>query len=346
MLTSFELLQMNMQPQQIPGLAILAILAFATACAPLTRDHQVAHTVSTESFHAFESRLNGIAGDAISATRQVDRTRASHAFKETFGLEIPLDKEIIKTLDQEELSILARALYNLAFYAPHKEYTDDLHFLYSQARKGTMDNGEAPIKDDTGATLPSASDVYEELINTRSFDAAGEFYNQYQLAGDIEPIHRLHQFGNLESHAIPDNPALELDDDKRIESAKLREIDLHNGIQVLAMAHPLCGPSRAAMEYFESDDRGTENVSDLITWVASPRSLFRYQQILDWNSSSRNVDLVISYDATEWPSNMSLEVTPVFYVLKDGELTETVVGWPGGDQYEALSTAVSDAGMR
>lgn len=82
------------------------------------------------------------------------------------------------------------------------------------------------------------------------------------------------------------------------------------------------------MDYIETHaNRFSELIPANTVWVSSQHGTSEFSSLNDWNRESRLIDIQISYRDAAWPREMFPTVTPLFYLVEDGEVTASVKGW-------------------
>ncbi|HCR32254.1 MAG TPA: hypothetical protein DIV57_02635 [Stenotrophomonas sp.] len=116
-------------------------------------------------------------------------------------------------------------------------------------------------------------------------------------------------------------------------------------LDIIVIAHPACGFTRAAAEAARTDP-------ELMRVLSGPRALWLSPQegtldpriFRDWND--RHFDLPIHIVARQSGfSEVGYWGTPTFYTLRDGGVVARVVGWPRGGNKAMLTKAIADAAV-
>lgn len=106
-----------------------------------------------------------------------------------------------------------------------------------------------------------------------------------------------------------------------------REIDVSTGLRLLVVAHPGCGYSRRAADAIQADLMLREIFERRAVWIAPPTREPTNASIIEWNLKRPKQRLSVAYRASDWPLINDWS-TPMFYLLRDGQLVDTVAGWP------------------
>lgn len=116
-------------------------------------------------------------------------------------------------------------------------------------------------------------------------------------------------------------------------------------LEVVVIAHPACGFTRAAADAAHADPELRRMLSgSLALWLSPQDGTLDPRIFTDW--SERHPDLPIRIVARQsgFPE-FRYWGTPTFYILRDGKVAARVVGWPRGGNKAALQKAFADAGI-
>lgn len=114
---------------------------------------------------------------------------------------------------------------------------------------------------------------------------------------------------------------------ERAASLVERPVNLSATDRIVVVAHPGCGYTRAAVDAIYRDPvLGPRFARDAI-WVAPPAGRLDLAMIRDWNAAHADAVLSLAVRRADWPMIESW-ATPTFHFFRDGELVETVTGWP------------------
>lgn len=303
--------------------------------------------ISLEALDRFEAGLELLVEQALSVPRQLDRESVLEWFEVTFGTTLPISQVRAEQLPVAKRRILLQALRNIVFYS---ESTVFIESFYNLSKPDLSPNVAVPPglaldepagTDTVSAVLPRI--VYEELVAHRRFTDAAAVLKK--MVGD-ETVQIPSRFPHLNSQAleeeqIPANSVIQFFFDSGSIHPRLGSIPFRSGTQIIAIAHPRCGPSNRAMRFFDGLSNNEPLLADDIDWVAAPGAFLDFEEIADWNGSGAAVELSIAYRAADWPEDVSFGVTPVFYIFDNGHLKDTIVGWPDDKRYDELIEAVN-----
>jgi hypothetical protein len=119
---------------------------------------------------------------------------------------------------------------------------------------------------------------------------------------------------------------------------------LNNTAQVLVLGSPHCHYSRDAARDIDADPQLRALFGAHAQWVAPASDIVDFDALKAWNRVHPSQQLAVLHADGELPFVRDLD-TPVFYVLRHGELVATVVGWPGPQQRDLLRRRLADAGL-
>jgi hypothetical protein len=171
-----------------------------------------------------------------------------------------------------------------------------------------------------GIADPShAESVLGSLVLTRELKAARAFNKEAMVVPEESLIWLAHApASGADRRVILDVAGAEL---------VSREVDVSTGLRLLVVAHPGCGYSRKAADAIQADDMLREIFERHAVWIAPPTREPTNASIIKWNLKRPKQRLSVAYRASDWPLIDDWS-TPMFYLLRDGQLVDTVAGWP------------------
>lgn len=113
---------------------------------------------------------------------------------------------------------------------------------------------------------------------------------------------------------------------------------------IVAVSHPMCGPSRRAMAAIEADAGLTRIFRDNAHWIAPVDRRLQLDVVRAWNEHHPLTQFAIAWRRDEWPQ-VDHWATPTFYFFAGGELVAKVTGWPEEGHREELVAAARKAGL-
>jgi len=137
----------------------------------------------------------------------------------------------------------------------------------------------------------------------------------------------------------------------RVEAGgdEIRQVALQpaSGVEIVMIAHPLCGFSRSAFASIDSDPELAALLRRRLTILTPQDRNIDAAVIGEWNVRRTDWPHLIVHAQSEWPQLQHWD-TPTFYVLRDGQLLSRVEGWPRdgssrGRLLEALRAAQAPA---
>lgn len=111
------------------------------------------------------------------------------------------------------------------------------------------------------------------------------------------------------------------------------------GVQVVVVAHPLCGFSQLAVEALEKDDALGRRILARARFVAPQDGQLSLRAFADWNSSHPEAITDIAWKERDWSHVPDWSSTPTFFFYRDGTLTGRVTGWPQEGRMAELADA-------
>lgn len=120
-------------------------------------------------------------------------------------------------------------------------------------------------------------------------------------------------------------------------------IKLDADYQVLVVSHPLCRFSKAALDAISNDAKLAAVFSGHATWVVAPPGNLPLEPMGRWQARHPDQRIGLIDRPASWRF-IGTDSTPVFHFLKAGEVVETVAGWPGEGNREAVVAALQRIG--
>lgn len=274
-----------------------------------------------QRYYDFDKQLQRLADEAVSANRQIDEAEITDLFERSFGADVRSSQST--AFSAAELRLLIKATQDAFFYKPlpsfaeqMKKMAETLSTLGADEHRGILEK------------------TYSYLLVARRFDEASEFA---QHAG-IDQVEW--QVDGGATDFDPARPAvLSIRNDDNGVRLVPRNNSLEKGRRVVAVVHPNCGFSRRAMEVVERDETLQALFRERTTWLASQTHTRPLKPLMDWNVNAKETVVQLVYQEDSWPDHVGFMQTPVFYFLADGELIDTVSGWPDDHQGERLKQA-------
>lgn len=184
------------------------------------------------------------------------------------------------------------------------------------------------------ANAEELSRMRNAFLATRRFDEAANFSAAHPEA-EFAPLPRFVDARNI----APGQPSVWRDTgDGRFERVAM---DL-GPAQVLVMAG--C--------HF-SDDAAREIAADPVlgpafrahaSWLGQPPGIEDPADVPEWNRAHPQAPMLTLYDRAEWPMFPEWRM-PTFYVVRDGKVVGTVIGWKPTDARGALIALLRDNGL-
>lgn len=314
--------------------------------------------LTTEEISVISRRL-GLEGRFAGLTvEEAERLRAQPRPAQASAMELKHDsfvRELMRMeLGQEPAAIGAplQALYE-SLFATEMERRDqldnhDLALLFSATASTAFHQRD-------GDLLESAAVLHGELsqrgvaTRARSLDmmrlllGAGQLERARTLSGANPTLPSLPS--TRASLNNPPGPAvwdLETGPDPLVQ----RQIDL-SPFHVVARVSLACAFSRAAMEAIGNDPELGPFLREHGTWMVEMPELLAYARLEQWNQANARTPVSVMAGPARWPMLEGVAEVPAFHIFKDGELVDTVKGWPlGSGNRDALLAALERAGIK
>lgn len=114
-----------------------------------------------------------------------------------------------------------------------------------------------------------------------------------------------------------------------------------DGLDWVVQASPGCGFARAAMEAFTNDPELRTLLNARLIWLVPPGWSLDLETQRHWNKAHPHSPMLLMHSAEEWPFLTDLATSPQFVRLREGQVVETIVGWPLDNSHKPLLLAPS-----
>ncbi|MEK8030883.1 hypothetical protein AACH06_08670 [Ideonella sp. DXS29W] len=119
--------------------------------------------------------------------------------------------------------------------------------------------------------------------------------------------------------------AIEEDPFKLVEG----QVDLRSGIHVVVYAAPGCHFCEAASQDIAKNEALGALFRSRSIWINVPNSNYAVDYYQTWQIDKYSYPMNIVFDRSGWPSR-NLGATPYFFLMKDGQVVGTLLGWQEG----------------
>lgn len=165
------------------------------------------------------------------------------------------------------------------------------------------------------------------LIALQRFDAANALRGRLAKPPSALP--------DIRGTPLPGRPVLRLDSLTQVQRAVLAE----DGLRVVAVVHPYCGFSRRALEAITTAPEYAW-LHDHLQLLVPIGQAWPGQEMLDWNAAHPGLPMQPMVADPAW-RDVDTDQTPLFHLMRDGKVIDTVVGWPPeGADLRALRVAL------
>ena len=261
----------------------------------------------------------------------IDDTRAHAHFRPAliahYRAAFPADSDgsTLQSADLDSLDAHFQAAYLVVFYTGSEGVTPMQQAFSELQRRGEA--GEEHLRR-----------MFQSLVQTRDLGAA----RSLQLAAGEAA-------GALE--ALPE----EIDHSDGDDARRYWEVDPQalrvqrrswpgQAMEIIAIGHPHCSPSRRAVAAISGDPRLAALFAERALWLAPQDGTLSIEVLQRFNHQHPDMRHRIAYRESEWPQIADWS-TPQFYFFRGGRLVRQVSGWPPEGQVEALIEAAQQAGM-
>jgi hypothetical protein len=172
-----------------------------------------------------------------------------------------------------------------------------------------------------------AQRVYDVLVGARFFSLAEELADRF---GDeiVEFPYSRYSVEPLPARF----PVYFVDRNRNLGTASLA---VGRDEWLIGSVSPGCAFSVRALRFIEDNFDELESLlPENTAWIATQRLTYLLPQLEAFNRQFKRLGIRVSADDQRWPDQMALDITPVFYRVKDGRVIERLTGWSGDDASE------------
>jgi hypothetical protein len=225
--------------------------------------------------------------------------------------------------DEEDLSDLLRAASIRSFYSDNPETLVPMRAVVAELdRRSALRHHHALI-------------LHRSLLQFRRFEEASEL--AAALALEVPTLRA--------QMAVDDGKS-----GRRIwvttsdDTIEEQRVPLSPDIRLVMTAQPHCGFSKRAMAAILADPRAIEAFANHALVLVPQSAGVDARAVHRWNSAHPELTMMFVDAESDWPEIVDWE-TPVFHLLQDGKLVQTVVGWPEDTRLETLLRLLDAAPM-
>lgn len=285
-----------MKRDRQPGPGFVLFLALVLCCG-LLPSRAIARTEAVPG--SLHGRL--VALDADPAQPVAERLAAMRAVYAHIAPEV-MQPGDCAALPDDRLQDLFQSTALIAFYAREPATLLRLQCLYEAlvARDLAVDDHHRSMRG--------------SLIALQRFDQANALNARLRTAPTALPV--------IRGPAPAGRPLLQLEGIAHVQRAALAE----DGLRVVAVVHPHCGFSRRALQAIITQPEYAW-LRGHLQLVVPIGQAWPGQEMLDWNSTHPDLPMQPMVRDASW-EGLDTDQTPVFHLLRDGEVIHTVAGWP------------------
>jgi hypothetical protein len=292
---------------------------------------------------AIESRWQGAVDrfrselDTLVAATDATTARLPHALvDEIYRAHFPHAQrpDDLKSHSTDQLAALHEATETGVFYTLSPFLMDRLGHLVAEL----VERLDAGTVNRSSVAQDYLDRFHAHLLRARRFSEATAFEERYGLDAPAWVVD-----DRLPTEARP--TVLRIDSSRTPVTLVRSTVDLAQGPRVVAVIHPHCGFSRRAMLAVEADPTLASLFAGRTLWLVDAYGGMPLEPLLEWNTSTSETKIAISYADHEWPAEISFMQVPVLYFFLDGTLRDKVIGWPGPEQVERVHAAFDAIGV-
>jgi len=294
----------------------------------------VAKDANAEAMASFHSSLQGVLDEAVEDRVRPDQSSILLAYG--MFLEYALGSNTLPELSDNRLMWLYNAISPVVSLASYEEILSGFSSIVIEIERRGLDVDISPR---LRSSDPSQF-LYESYLAARLYESAISVADRYEVSERFYAIEALKGRSEEGQSAL-----LRFEKEDSKWNIAVSPFDPNEGAKIIVVAHPDCGPSRQALEYFELDRDIPSDVIDRVHWVVPQSRTFPLSPVEEWNAAQENTELSVIYDENQWPQQIGTTGTPVFFFMKDGERKKVVEGWPDDDQFDVLASAARRIGI-
>ncbi|MCF6287830.1 MAG: hypothetical protein L3J53_01160 [Proteobacteria bacterium] len=212
-------------------------------------------------------------------------------------------------MDKQELHIINKLLGSLVFYSHDTDLTKMRLFCFNQLNKIEKQNKKAITR------------IYNYLYSERLFDEAKEFYNKHSALG-VEMLPHIIDVGKK-----PVKYSVLTVDSTRENTFLRKSFDYSDYDGIIVNTTPLCGFSQYLISELSKDKGLSLFMMNNSTWLSFPGRAQYFQAMVDWKQKYPYAEISIIENISDFKT-IEYEGTPTMFFLKNGEVKDTLVGWP------------------
>jgi hypothetical protein len=221
--------------------------------------------------------------------------------------------------DDATLAALATAAADLNFYFLTDRVDAHRALFEALSKRG-------PITD------VQVADLHRTLVGARRWDEARALAALHPDVDGLPPVPT-----RVIDEGARDRMVWAIEDGGR--TFRAQDVDLSEGAVLLVISHPQCGFSNRALRAIEHEEALEAALPARRVVVAPPFGDPGAAAIARWNQDHPRHRHVLANHPDAWRDLLSRWNTPQFLFLLDGEIVETVEGWPSEGRREALHAA-------
>ncbi len=269
---------------------------------------------------ALQKRLNdfeALSQEQMSRWDSVRREKFNQKYIEWFSLQP--GHSAMAMLNDEEIDALFQAAGMVTFYASLNHVDDQRRWLDELIQRHA-------------ATPAHHKRMHESYVRARRFDEARTLSQQHPEI-ELDPLPLI--IDTLPHHTNARTALIFSESDGGLIRRPVFDPD--DGI--LVVFSPSCHFSQNAVAAIQADPDLIRIFGNNTQWLQPPDGRLEYDSFRRWISEHPWKKVGIAWRADEW-EQFDLGATPAFYFVRNGEIIETVTGWPAeGRKAELLQAA-------
>lgn len=301
-----------------------ALALFGATAAPFS----IASDGAAIRLDSLESVFWKVADNHYEVGDPLSSSTAFSVFEEVYPSLLNLESA---TLNRSDIALaeIVEALRLLHFYAQSAE---SAALLVQSVKKLSEECNETSSRDsDCNKLSAHFQEAYDALLDTQQFQLAKDFASasvSVQRLNIQSPENFEATSAAVFGLGASSNPVEVLPEPVLLET---------DGLKVFSAVSTTCGPSLAALEWLSNRSEELNSLVISTRYLSSPRD-FRENvpRLVEFNQASESIDISVAVGRSGWPETIWFDQTPIFFLVRDGEVIDKLVGWPSDDQGDLL----------
>lgn len=251
-------------------------------------------------------------------------------------------------LDLSSLQALFDASLSAAFYTGDLDIAEDVYWLATNLSeyKGIHEFDSPGVREEHPMEA-----AYRIALRSGRYDIAMEAANHDAVDADPDRIEPLAESARqpLSDDQSAGPVIMQLSEQDGELHVTSQRVDWYGESFVVAVVSPLCGPSQRAVDAISEamirDSKFRDVVSEKVYWVAGQHITPYMDALVRYDREYAEIDIHLAWNDWQWPVSIDLGRTPIFYIVENGRVVDTVLGWPSDTKLEDIKSVLSVHGF-